>query len=116
MSSLDQAPTKSLDLDEARRLLSSGAAILLDVREQLEWDAGHAAEAVHMPIGELDPGALPPDTQIITTCRSGGRGAWAAAVLAEAGLTACSLEGGMRGWQNAGLPLESADGGPGSVP
>ncbi|MFN2494825.1 MAG: rhodanese-like domain-containing protein [Pseudonocardiaceae bacterium] len=115
MSSPDQVPSEPVGLDEAHRLLSSGAAILLDVREQHEWDAGHAVEAVHMPIGELDAAALPPGTQIITTCRSGGRGSRAAVVLAGAGLPARSLAGGMRAWQDAGLPLESADGRPGSV-
>jgi rhodanese-related sulfurtransferase len=115
VSSPDQFSTEPIGLDEARTLLNSGTAILLDVREQHEWDAGHAIEAVHMPIGELDAAALPPGTQIITTCRFGGRGARAAAVLAEAGLAARSLDGGMRGWRDAGLPLESAYGGPGSV-
>jgi rhodanese-related sulfurtransferase len=112
MTSPDPA---GIDLAKARELLSSGAAILVDVREQHEWDAGHAPEAVHMPIEELDPAALPPDTQIITTCRSGGRGARAAAALSEAGFPARSLSGGMRGWQDAGLPLESADGSPGEM-
>lgn len=112
MSSPD--PT-SVGLDEACTLLRSRAAILVDVREQHEWDAGHAAEAVHMPIRELDAAALPPGTQIIITCRSGGRGTRATAALIEAGLPARNLTGGMRGWQKAGLPLESADGAPGSV-
>lgn len=110
---LDAAGT--VDLDEARKLVSSGEAVLVDVREQHEWDAGHAPEAVHMPLGELDAGALPADKPIITTCRSGGRGARAAAVLAEAGLPARSLQGGMRGWHDAGLPFESGDGGPGDL-
>ncbi|MFL6146168.1 MAG: rhodanese-like domain-containing protein [Pseudonocardiaceae bacterium] len=75
MSSSDQITTEPITLDEARKLIASGAAVLVDVREQHEWDAGHAPEAVHMPIGELDPAALPPDVPIVTTCRSGGRGA-----------------------------------------
>lgn len=112
MSSADPA---GISLDEAHRLLKSGAAVLVDVREQHEWDAGHAAEAVHMPIGELDPAALPPGTELIVTCRSGGRGTRATATLVEAGLPARNLTGGMRGWRDAGLPLESADGSPGSV-
>lgn len=112
MSSPD--PT-SISLDEARKLLSSGTAILVDVREQHEWDAGHAAEAVHMPLGDLDAAALPPNTEIITTCRSGGRGTRAVAALAKAGRPARNLTGGMRGWQDAGLPLESANGAPGGV-
>ncbi|HEX2301266.1 MAG TPA: rhodanese-like domain-containing protein [Pseudonocardiaceae bacterium] len=112
MSSADPA---GIDLDEARKLLSSGAAVLVDVREQHEWDAGHAEVAVHMPIAELDAAALPPGTELIITCRSGGRGTRATAALVEAGLPARNLIGGMRGWRDAGLPLESADGSPGSV-
>lgn len=112
MTSPDPA---GVNLDEARTLLSSGAAILVDVREQHEWDAGHAVEAVHMPIGQLDAAALPPDTEIIVTCRSGGRGKRATAALAAAGLPVRNLTGGMRGWQSAGLPLESANGAPGTV-
>lgn len=112
MSSADPA---SVGLDEARTLLQASTAILVDVREQHEWDAGHAAEAVHMPLRELDAAALPPGSQIIITCRSGGRGTRATAALIEAGLTARNLTGGMRGWQKAGLPLESASGEAGSV-
>lgn len=115
MSSSDQITTEPITLDEARKLIASGAAVLVDVREQHEWDAGHAPEAVHMPIGELDPAALPPDVPIVTTCRSGGRGARAAVALRAAGLPARDLAGGMRGWRDAELPLESPDGGPGEV-
>lgn len=115
MSSPDQIVTERITVDEARPLIASGAAILVDVREQHEWDAGHAPEAVHMPIGELDAAALPPDRQIFTTCRSGGRGARAAAALRAAGLPARDLAGGMRGWRDAELPLQSSDGTPGTV-
>ncbi|MGH3911365.1 MAG: rhodanese-like domain-containing protein [Pseudonocardiaceae bacterium] len=112
MSSPDPA---TIGLDEARRLLDSGKAVLVDVREQHEWDAGHATEAVHMPIGELEAAAMPPGTELIITCRSGGRGTRATAALIEAGLPARNLTGGMRGWRDAGLPLESAEGSPGTV-
>lgn len=115
MSSPDQITIEPIGLDQARRLISSGAAVLVDVREQHEWDAGHAAEAVHMPLGELEATALPPGTPIVTTCRSGGRGSRAAAALLAAGLPARNLIGGMRGWRDAGLPLESSDGEAGSV-
>jgi rhodanese-related sulfurtransferase len=115
VSSHDQISTEAIGLDEARALIASGAAVLVDVREQHEWDAGHVPEAVHMPIGELDAAALPSGVPILTTCRSGGRGARAAAALRAAGLPARDLAGGMRGWQDAELPLESSDGGAGEV-
>ncbi len=116
MSPSEQITTEPITLDEARKLIASGAAMLVDVREQHEWDAGHAPEAVHMPIGELDAAALPPDVKILTTCRSGGRGARAAVALRAAGLLARDLAGGMRGWRDAELPVESSDDGPGTVP
>ncbi len=105
----------SVTLEEARRLLASGDAVLVDVREPDEWEAGHAREALHHPIGDLDPTALPPGVEIITTCRSGGRGVRAAATLRDAGLRARSLDGGMRAWHESGNRLVRDDGSPGSV-
>jgi len=102
-------------LEDARRLLESGGVVLVDGREPHEWEAGHAPEPLHHPIGNLDPSTLPPDVEIITTCRSGGRGAPAAAALCDAGLPARNLDGGMRGWQESGHALERGDGSPGSV-
>ncbi|MQA15057.1 MAG: rhodanese-like domain-containing protein [Pseudonocardiaceae bacterium] len=113
MSSTDAGD--SISLDEARRLLDSGEAVLVDVREPHEWDAGHAPQARHVPLADLDPGQLPAGTQVITTCRSGGRGSRAAQALSGAGLPARNLDGGMRGWHDAGLPLRRADGTAGTV-
>lgn len=112
MSSTDAG---DISLDEARRLLDSGEAVLVDVREPHEWEAGHAPQARHMPLAALDAAQLPADTQVITTCRSGGRGSRAAEVLAVAGLPARNLSGGMSGWHEAGLPLTRANGDPGTV-
>lgn len=108
MSSTD--PAGDISLDEARKLLDAGEAVLVDVREPHEWEAGHAPQARHIPLAELDPAQLPTGTQVITTCRSGGRGKRAAQTLTQAGLTARNLNGGMRGWHQAGLPLEGEPG------
>jgi rhodanese-related sulfurtransferase len=113
--SANPGAAEPVELNEALKLLEAGDAVLLDVREQHEWDAGHAPDALHVPLGELDAAALPQDKQIITTCRSGGRGARAAAALSEAGLAARSLDGGMSCWYYAGLPTEAADGNPGEI-
>lgn len=106
---------RTVPLAEAGRLLERGEAVLVDVREPDEWSAGHAPGALHIPIGDLDPRRVPADVEIITTCRSGGRGARAAAALTAAGLPARSLDGGMRGWQDAGLPVVDGDRNPGAV-
>lgn len=108
-------PVGDISLDEARHLLDAGEAVLVDVREPHEWEAGHAPQARHIPLAELDAAQLPAGTQVITTCRSGGRGSRAAQLLTQAGVTARNLTGGMRGWQQAGLPLRRADGETGAV-
>lgn len=115
MSATEETPAAMVDLAEARQLIEAGEAVLVDVREPHEWDAGHVPGALHIPIGELDAGRLPGGKQVVTTCRSGGRGARAASALTEAGVPARNLSGGMRGWHEAGLPLQRAGGGQGTV-
>ena len=44
-----------IDPTEARRRVDAGEAVLVDVRESEEWDAGHAPYALHRPLGDLDP-------------------------------------------------------------
>src|SRR5579859_1795013 len=62
-------------------------AYLLDVREDDEWAAGHAPEAVHIPVGALSARAaeVPQDREVYVICRSGARSAYAAQALAGAG-------------------------------
>jgi rhodanese-related sulfurtransferase len=107
-------PTASAD--EARHLMAQGA-ILLDVREDAEWRAGHAPGARHIPLGRLAPRVkdLPQRRTVITVCRSGHRSARAAALLAREGREAVNLSGGMHAWARAGLPVIAAGGRPGRV-
>ena len=89
--------------------------VLLDVREDDEWAAGHAPGAMHMALGRLDPTALDPHTPIIAICRSGARSGKATARLAAAGLSVRNMAGGMTAWQQSGLPVVGEDGGPGTI-
>jgi rhodanese-related sulfurtransferase len=100
----------------AVELVKSGA-LLLDVREDHEWVAGHAPDATHLPMSRLaeGAGALPTDQQIVCVCHLGGRSAMVAAALAGAGFRAVNLTGGMEAWQAAGLPVVTDDGQPGAV-
>ncbi|WP_067173511.1 rhodanese-like domain-containing protein [Microtetraspora niveoalba] len=88
-------------------------AYLLDVREPDEWRAGHAPDACHIPLGELQGrvGELPPDRPIYVICRVGGRSAHAAAWLNHVGREAINVGGGMQSWAAAGLPMVSEGGG-----
>lgn len=113
MTARDGAPVHDVDPPQAAALVADGA-LLLDVREPDEWTAGHAEEAVHMPLGALDPAALP-DTTIVAVCRSGNRSSKAAVILSAAGHDVVNLAGGMTAWAERGLPLVTDDGRPGTV-
>src|ERR1700730_10569312 len=85
---------------------------LLDVREDDEWTAGHAPDAVHVRLGELGAraGGPPRDREGYVVCPSGARAAYAAQALAVGGLTTVNVADGMTGWAVAGRPMISEDG------
>jgi rhodanese-related sulfurtransferase len=85
--------------------------LLVDVREDNEFAAGHATGAVHLGKGiiERDIEAKVPDkgTRLVLYCGGGFRSALAADNLQKMGYTdAISLDGGWKAWQQAGLPVE----------
>jgi rhodanese-related sulfurtransferase len=80
-------------------------AVLLDVREHDEWRAGHAPNAVHIPMHQVTPGTLPPGRPIYCICRSGNRSGRVAEMLVAARVDAYNVVGGMMAWQGAGLPV-----------
>jgi rhodanese-related sulfurtransferase len=87
---------------------------LLDVREQDEWEAGHAPAAVHIPMGQLSDraGEIPRDQEVFVICRSGARSAQVTVALNQAGWLAKNVDGGMKDWAAAGRPMEGAGDGP----
>ncbi|WP_306322659.1 MULTISPECIES: rhodanese-like domain-containing protein [unclassified Streptomyces] len=94
---------------------------LLDVREDDEWQAGHAAGALHIPMsefvaryGELTE-AAPQDGRVNVICRSGGRSAQVTMYLTQQGVDAANVAGGMQAWEAAGRPVEADNGQPGAV-
>ena len=91
--------------------------VLLDVRELDEWAAGHAPQAVHIPLGDLDrrSGELPADRPVVCVCRSGGRSLQAAVLLAERNFDVRNLNGGMRAWRDAEHAVVTPEGTPGHV-
>ena len=105
---------REVDSAEAHRLMEHGA-ILLDVREDEEWAAGHAPDAAHMPLSVLEPPAVPEGQPVLTVCRSGRRSAQARAALSAAGRHAINVAGGMEAWRDAGLPVVTDDGVAGEI-
>lgn len=91
--------------------------LLLDVREDNEWNAGHAADAVHAPLGQLRPDhpALQKGRTIVCICRSGARSQRATHALNAWGFEAVNMVGGMQAWWAAGLPVVDGHGHPGAV-
>src|SRR5438874_9833605 len=84
--------------------------VLVDVREESEWNNGHLPGAVHLGKGiiERDVEQRVPDTkaELVLYCGGGFRSALAADNLQKMGYTnVCSMDGGVRGWREQGLPL-----------
>ena len=112
----DPGPLTDIDPAAARLLLEAGA-FLLDVREDDEWNAGHAPEAVHVAMGLVSERAaeIPSDRTVLCICRVGGRSATVAGALAEAGYDVRNVGGGMLAWEADGFPVVSGSGDPGRI-
>jgi rhodanese-related sulfurtransferase len=98
---LDAATTASLDARDD--------VVLIDVREQDEWDAGHIAGATLIPSSQLQSRwqEIPTDKTVIVYCRSGNRSNVATDFLKQQGLTNVhNMTGGVIAWEAAGLTLE----------
>jgi DMSO/TMAO reductase YedYZ molybdopterin-dependent catalytic subunit/rhodanese-related sulfurtransferase/glyoxylase-like metal-dependent hydrolase (beta-lactamase superfamily II) len=107
---LESGRTPQVSARAAQSLLETGA-VLLDVREPDEWNAGHAPQALFMPMGEVHArrDELPDGKPIVVVCRSGGRSAAIADALRANGYDALNLTGGMCAWTAAGLPVVTAE-------
>jgi rhodanese-related sulfurtransferase len=97
--------------EDAMRLASGGAALLLDVRTPAEFESGRVPGAVNVPHTELGTRlaelAAHRDGDVIVYCESGRRAAAAAHLLANGGFTSVRhLAGDMAGWRDAGLSIE----------
>lgn len=104
---------REVTVDETRRLMAANNDVrLIDVREDNEWNAAHAAGALHLGKGiiERDIEATVPDkaTEMILYCGGGFRSALAADVLQQMGYTnVFSMAGGWKAWKDTGAPTES---------
>jgi molybdopterin/thiamine biosynthesis adenylyltransferase/rhodanese-related sulfurtransferase len=106
-----KAEIDEIDAVRARELVESGDPLIVDVREQDEWDEGHVPGAIHIPRGYLESrieGAAPDRSQqILLYCAAGNRSAFAAKTLQELGYDEpISLAGGFTDWKRNGFPVE----------
>ena len=94
---------QKISQEEARERMEAGDVIVLDVREQEEYDSGHIPGAVLLPLGAIDgesaAEAIPKkDAAVLVYCRSGSRSKRAAKALAELGYTGVYEFGGIMTW------------------
>jgi phage shock protein E len=100
---------RDVDVQTAAALREQPDVMILDVREQDEWDAGHIPGAVFMPMGEVPNrlSEIPTDKTVIVQCRSGNRSSQVTDFLVKQGFTNVhNMSGGINAWQSAGLPVE----------
>ena len=104
---------KEISIEEARdRLGKNPQAVLLDVREDNEWEKGHATQAVHLGKGilerDLESKFPDPNREIIMYCGGGYRSVLTAAAAQKMGYrNVFSLKGGFKGLLQSGWPMKS---------
>lgn len=107
---------RELSVHEVKEWITRGASFrLVDVREESEWSKGHLPDAIHLGKGiiERDIEQTIPDMSalIVLYCGGGFRSALAADNLQKMGYVEVrSMDGGIRGWQEAGYPIQSDSG------
>lgn len=96
---------------EAVKMINQDDAVVLDVREESEYQEGHIINAEHVPLSQLQDKTTALQKKykgrpIIATCRSGHRSGQACKTLKNAGFdNVYNLNGGILGWKSANLPL-----------
>ena len=109
---VNDAKTRIREVSVAETQARNADAKLIDVREDNEWEAGHAAGAIHLGKGiiERDIETTVPDkaTELILYCGGGYRSALATDALQKMGYTnVFSMTGGWKAWQEAGGEIET---------
>ena len=99
----DATPLAEISPLQAAEIVHSDTAIIIDVRTQSEWDAGHIPGAIHIPLSEvkerINEFKAYDGKTIVMQCRSGKRSATAGKILLAAGYTdVTNLTGGINAW------------------
>jgi hydroxyacylglutathione hydrolase len=103
---LQTIPSIGLEVTERQR---PDGVVVLDVRGEGEWNAGHIPGSLNLPLGDLEQrlDEIPRGRPVIVHCQTGARAAMAASLLRARGLNDVRLfPGGFAEWRAAGLPVE----------
>lgn len=103
-----------LDPFEAVKLINHDDALVIDVREEKEYNEGHVTDSRHIPLsklkGKIEELESYKGKPILALCRSGSRSGVACGMLRKEQFEQVyNLKGGVMAWQNAGLPLSRDD-------
>ncbi|MFA5564580.1 MAG: rhodanese-like domain-containing protein [Acidimicrobiia bacterium] len=98
-----------INIEELAERLETETPVVIDVREEFEWDEARIAGTKLVPLGELTRRVdeLPTDQALLILCRSGNRSGQATAWLREQGYDAFNVDGGVLAWASSGRHLES---------
>ena len=107
------SPMKELGTLGVTHLVNTRDALLLDVRETAEYEGGRLPNAMHVPLSQIESRAVELGKHVarpvIAYCELGNRSRMAGGALAKAGFAEIyHLNGGIRAWRDAGLPIEKA--------
>lgn len=104
------SPAKGVSTLEATRLINAGSIVVLDVRSETNYLAGHLNRAVNIPFGQLKARLNELEKKsaknILVYCDRGQRSLAAAKILMSLGKTVHNLQGGIAAWREANLPVE----------
>jgi|GEM_PF-71902 len=108
------SPAKGVSTLEATRLMNAGSIIVLDVRSEADYLAGHLHRAINIPFGELKARLSELEKKsaksILVYCERGQRSLVAAKLLKPLGKTVHNLQGGIAAWREANLPVDQGAG------
>lgn len=102
---------KSASPAEATRLINKEDAVIIDIRSKKEWSAGHIANALNIPVADLDRRMSELDkfksNPVIVVCNMGQTAGTACRKLKTAGFNTVRLSGGMTEWRGQSMPVIS---------
>lgn len=99
----------SVDVETVAAIMDRDDVVLIDVREQSEYDEAHIPDITLIPLGTVPDSLdqIPTDKTVIVTCRTGNRSGQATEFLRQQGFdNVHNMEGGIVAWQAAGFPVE----------
>jgi rhodanese-related sulfurtransferase len=116
MNGMDEVEVRQAQIADVPTAFDS-SVVLLDVREDDEWQRGHAPGAKHIPMGQIPArlGEIDPQSQLFVVCHLGGRSERVAQYLARNGYSPANVSGGMQAWAASGRSVITDDGGAGVV-